>query len=108
MLLLGKNKPIRSAALTLTLTLLSAQRLDANGSSQLLRVVGRPDYCKSSLRVFEALGETQSLGFFGIVRLRDERSQTADMAIPEPDIGRLPGFKAFGVPVTGEHAFAGK
>jgi hypothetical protein len=44
MLLLGKNKPIRSAALTLTLTLtltlLSAQRLDANGSSQLLRVVG--------------------------------------------------------------------
>ena len=30
------------------------------------------------------------------------------MAIPQFNIGRLSGFEAFGIPVAGEHAFAGE
>ena len=56
----------------------------------------------------ETFRETQALGFFGVVGLGDERLQTANMAIPQPDIGPLPGFEAFSVPIAGEHAFAGE
>ena len=75
---------------------------------RLFRVVGRPNHVESCLCTDETFAQPQALGFFGVVRLGNKRLQIANMAIPEPDIGPLPGFEAFSIPIAGEHAFAGE
>src|ERR1700730_18711288 len=94
----AKRYALLTPPLPLTLIATSVQRLTADRAGQRFLVVGRPDHLERFLGLCQTVRDTQAHGFFGVIGFSNECFQTANMTIPQFDIGRLSGFEAFGVP----------